>query len=326
MLHEAYPVLKENAQFLLDYLTPYPNTEYLVTGPSISPENSFTHNGGGYCLTMMPTVDRALTYELFDALIDVSEQYNYDCAFADTLRQAISKLPPYLIGSKGQLQEWLIDYEERQPNHRHTSHLLGLYPYAQINTPELEQACRVAIENRLNAPGWEDTEWSRANTICYYARLHDGDNAHTSLVTLLTELSRENLFTMSPAGIAGAEGDIFCPDGNMAGAAAVAEMLLQSHKGYIEFIPALPQEWNSGSFEGLCVRGGGVVSAEWSKGKLTSATLTATCDNNFSILIPNDCKIKVVINGVETGTPSITDRMLSVALHKNDKCEIKFCI
>ena len=168
--------------------------------------------------------------------------------------------------------------------------------------------------------------WSRANTICYYARLHDGNNAHTSLVTLLTELSRENLFTMSPAGIAGAEGDIFCPDGNMAGAAAVAEMLLQSHKGYIEFIPALPQEWNSGSFEGLCVRGGGVVSAEWNKGKLTSATLTATCDNNFSILIPNDCKIKVVINGVETGTPAIIDRMLSVALHKNDKCEIKFSI
>ncbi len=324
MLNEAYPILKENAQFLLDYLTPYPNTEYLVTGPSISPENSFTYNGGGYCLTMMPTVDRTLTYELFSALINVSEQYNYDRAFADTLRQAISQLPPYLIGSKGQLQEWLIDYEERQPNHRHTSHLLGLYPYAQINSPELEQACRVAIENRLNAPGWEDTEWSRSNTICYYARLKEGNNAQESLTTLLTELSRENLFTISPAGIAGAEGDIFCPDGNMAGAAAVAEMLLQSHKGYIEFIPALPDEWNTGSFEGLCVRGGGVVSANWHNGKLTTATLTATCDNNFNILTPNDCKLKVLINGAETSTPTITDGLLSVTLHKNDKCEIKY--
>lgn len=322
MLNEAYPILKENAQFLLDYLTPCPNTGYLLTGPSISPENSFTYNGGGYCLTMMPTVDRTLTYELFSALIDVSEQYNHDCAFADTLRQAINQLPPYLIGSKGQLQEWLIDYEERHPNHRHTSHLLGLYPYAQINTPELEQACRVAIENRLNAPGWEDTEWSRANTICYYARLHDGQNAHSSLVTLLTELSRENLFTMSPAGIAGAEDDIFCPDGNMAGAAAVAEMLLQSHKGYIEFIPALPQEWNSGSFTGLCVRGGGVVSAQWHKGRLTSATLTATNDNNFSLLIPDNCKLTVKINDVVSDSPTISDRLLQVSLRKNEICEI----
>ncbi|MBR4070249.1 MAG: glycoside hydrolase family 95 protein, partial [Bacteroidaceae bacterium] len=161
-----------------------------------------------------------------------------------------------------------------------------------------------------------------ANTICYYARLHDGQNAHLSLVTLLTELSRENLFTMSPAGIAGAEGDIFCPDGNMAGAAAVAEMLLQSHKGYIEFIPALPQEWNSGSFTGLCVRGGGVVSAQWHKGRLTSATLTATNDNNFSLLIPDNCKLTVKINDVVSDSLTISDRLLQVSLRKNEICEI----
>ena len=323
MLDEAYPILKENAQFLLDFLTPCPDTGYLLTGPSISPENSFTHNGGGYCLTMMPTVDRALTYELFTALVEVSDRYHHDCAFADTLRNAIAQLPPYFIGGKGQLQEWYIDYEERQPNHRHTSHLLGLYPYAQINTPELEQACRVSIENRLNAPGWEDTEWSRANTICYYARLRDGENANKSLVTLLTELSRENLFTMSPAGIAGAEGDIFCPDGNMAGSAAVAEMLLQSHKGYIEFLPALPESWSDGSFSGLCVRGGAEVSASWQNGVLKSAAVVAGVDNEFRILLPQGYDYSLYVNNAKVVSSADDDGFWVVSLKSGDKCELK---
>ena len=324
MLNEAYPILKENAQFLLDFLTPCPNTGYLLTGPSISPENSFTYEGGGYCLTMMPTVDRALTYELFTSLIDVCKQYNHDLAFADSLRNAVDQLPPYLIGSKGQLQEWFIDYEERQPNHRHTSHLVGLYPYAHMNTPELEQACRIAIENRLNAPGWEDTEWSRANTVCYYARLKEGDNAEESLRTLLTDLSRENLFTMSPAGIAGANEDIFCPDGNMAGSAAVAEMLLQSHKGYIEILPALPSAWSDGSFTGLCVRGGGEVSASWHDSRLKSLTLTAKVDNHFKILIP-DCKhYSICIDGIATNVTTDANNLATVALNNGSKCEIMF--
>ena len=324
MLNEAYPILKENAQFLLDFLTPCPNTGYLLTGPSISPENSFTYNGGGYCLTMMPTVDRALTYELFTALIDICKQHNFDHAFADSLQNAVDQLPPYLIGSKGQLQEWFIDYEERQPNHRHTSHLVGLYPYAQMNTSELEQACRVAIENRLNAPGWEDTEWSRANTVCYYARLKEGDNAEESLRTLLTDLSRENLFTMSPAGIAGADEDIFCPDGNMAGSAAVAEMLLQSHKGYIEILPALPTAWSDGSFTGLCVRGGGEVSATWHDSRLKSLTLTAKTDNHFKILIP-DCKhYSICIDGIATNATTDANNLATVALNNGSKCEIMF--
>ncbi|MBO7318196.1 MAG: glycoside hydrolase family 95 protein [Bacteroidales bacterium] len=322
MLNEAYPILKENAQFLLDFLTPCPNTGYLLTGPSISPENSFTYEGGGYCLTMMPTIDRALTYELFSALVAISKQYNHDLAFADSLQHAIDQLPPYFIGNKGQLQEWFIDYEERQPNHRHTSHLVGLYPYAHMNTPELEQACRIAIENRLNAPGWEDTEWSRANTICYYARLKEGNKANESLTTLLTDLSRENLFTMSPAGIAGADEDIFCPDGNMAGSAAIAEMLLQSHKGYIEFLPALPSTWRNGSFNGLCVRGGGEASASWRNGKLQTATITAKSDMNYHILLPPCKSYKLYINGIQTSATTTGENMIAVQLRRGDKCKI----
>ncbi|MBQ2980362.1 MAG: glycoside hydrolase family 95 protein [Bacteroidaceae bacterium] len=319
MLNYAYPILKENAQFLLDFLTPDPATGYLLTGPSISPENSFTYNGGGYCLTMMPTVDLTLTRELFTALVDVCRVHQVDCAFADTLQAALDKLPPYKIGSKGQLQEWYIDYEERQPNHRHTSHLLGLYPYAHMNTPQLEEACRVSIENRLNAEGWEDTEWSRANTICYYARLHDGENAHESLKQLLSSLSRENLFTISPAGIAGAGQDIFCPDANMAGSAAIAEMLVQSHKGYIEFLPALPQEWSVGSCAGLCVRGGAEVALAWKQSMLQSATVEATADNVFCIKLPSDLSFDAYINGHKTTMEMDSDGVLRVALTKGDK-------
>ncbi len=321
MLHRAYPILKENAQFLLDYLTPDPHSEYLLTGPSISPENSFTYNGGGYCLTMMPTVDRTLTYELFGSLIDVCCSLDIDMIFCDTLRHAIEQLPPYKIGSKGQLQEWYYDYEERQPNHRHTSHLLGLYPYAQITDNELEDACRVSIENRLYAEDWEDTEWSRANNICYYARLRDAQAAHDCLLTLMTDLARENLFTMSPAGIAGAAQDIFCPDANMAGSAAVAEMLLQSHKGYIELLAALPKQWSVGSFDGLCARGGAVVSAQWNNSQLQNASIIAKANNRYGIQVPVDKSL--FLNGNNIDIEIGENRVAYVDMYCNDVLDIK---
>lgn len=323
ILNKAYPILKENAQFLLDFLTPDPQTGYLLTGPSISPENSFTVNGGGYCLTMMPTVDRVLVHELFTSLIDVCQQYNFDTAFADSLQAAVNLLPPYQIGSKGQLQEWYIDYEERQPNHRHTSHLLGLYPYAQITTPELENACRITIENRLNAEGWEDTEWSRANMICYYARLRDAEKANNSIKALLSGLTRNNLFTVSPSGIAGAEEDIFCPDANMAGSAAIAEMLVQSHKGYIELLPALPKEWKAGSFEGLCVRGNAEVSAQWSNNRLNTATLVAKTNNTYNIKIPDNRSYSIYINNNKTDCKADSRNITTIELCKGDRVVIK---
>ena len=321
---EAYPVLKENALFLLDYLTEDPHTGYLLTGPSISPENGFGYNGKGYCLSMMPTVDRVLAYELFTNLIDYCEILQIDADFCDTLQAAVGKLPPLKIGAKGQLQEWYYDYDEIYPNHRHTSHLLGLFPYYQVNTPELEAACRVTIENRLNAPGWEDVEWSRANSICYYARLGDAGEAYRCLKTLITDLSRENLFTMSPKGIAGAPWDIFAVDGNTAGSAAVAEMLLQSHKGYIEFLPALPAEWNNGSFSGLCVRGGAEAAARWRDGLLQGARLTATASNLFSIKIPDAAHdLSFYVNGVKQELLPDSDGLVVLPLQKGDMFEMK---
>ncbi len=285
----AYPVLKENARFLLNYMTIDPRNGYLVTGPSTSPENGFSYNGKGISLSMMPTVDRVLVAELFDALIKSSEILKIDKPFRDSLQKAIKKLPPMQISKRyGIVQEWMEDYEEAYRNHRHTSHLLGLYPFSQITpekTPELADAAKKTLVRRLTDPNWEDTEWSRANMICFDARLKNAEDAYRSVVLLQRTFTRENMLTISPKGIAGAPYDIFIFDGNEAGAAGIAEMLLQGHSGYIQFLPALPAQWKTGHFKGLCVEGGGVVDLEWKDMKVTTATVTATIDNSFSVKI-----------------------------------------
>ncbi|MEE0386583.1 MAG: glycoside hydrolase N-terminal domain-containing protein, partial [Phocaeicola vulgatus] len=263
----AYPLLKGNAQFILDFLAKDPKSGYLMTGPSISPENWFRTAGGEEMVaSMMPACDRELAYEILSNCVQASEILNTDREFADSLRTAIAQLPPIQLRANGAIREWFEDFEEAHPNHRHTSHLLALYPFSQITlekTPELAEAARKTIENRLSAENWEDTEWSRANMICMYARLKDAQEAYKSVQLLQGKLSRENLMTVSPGGIAGAEGDIYSFDGNPAGTAGMAEMLVQNHEGYVEFLPCLPVEWKDGSFKGLCLKGGAEATAEW---------------------------------------------------------------
>lgn len=297
--NKAYPLLKGNARFLLDYMCKDPNTGYLVTGPSISPENAFGYQGQTHSASMMPTVDLVLAREIFQECLNSTELLNIDAAFADTLRNALAMLPPLRVNKYGGLREWFEDYDDVNVNHRHTSHLLALYPYNQITTqytPELAKAAYNTIERRLTAEGWEDTEWSRAWAVCNFARLRHSEEAYQSLNQLIGMLSRENLFTISPKGIAGAPWDIFAIDGNMAGAAGVAEILVQSHAGYVEFLPSLPVEWNEGRFTGLCVRGGAEVSANWKSGKVVKASLKATNSGDFKIMVPDGIK-KVKVNG-----------------------------
>ncbi len=296
----AYPLLKGNAEFLLSMMTEDPNTGYLVTGPSISPENGFRYKDGKeYCASIMPTVDRVLAYEIFNACARSAELLDIDADFRLALLDAIDKLPPLRIGRSGGIMEWYEDYEEAHPNHRHTSHLLALYPYSQITldrTPELADAARKTIEDRLSSEGWEDTEWSRANMICYYARLKDAEEAYRSVKMLLGKLSRHNLLTVSPGGIAGAEGDIYAVDGNTAGTAGMAEMLVQTQEGYVELLPCLPKEWSKGSFSGLCIRGGGVVSAQWADKILETMSVRATVKHTFHIKKPMGRDYKIFIN------------------------------
>ena len=322
----AYPLLKGNAQFILDFLAKDPKSGYLMTGPSISPENWFRTAGGEEMVaSMMPACDRELAYEILSNCVWASEILDTDREFADSLRTAIAQLPPIQLRANGAIREWFEDFEEAHPNHRHTSHLLALYPFSQITlekTPELAEAARKTIENRLSAENWEDTEWSRANMICMYARLKDAQEAYKSVQLLQGKLSRENLMTVSPGGIAGAEGDIYSFDGNPAGTAGMAEMLIQNHEGYVEFLPCLPVEWKDGSFKGLCLKGGAEATAEWTNAVINKASLKATADQVLKVKIPQGKKYRVLLNGKEAIANPDAKGLITVDMKRGDLLEL----
>ena len=322
----AYPLLKGNAQFILDFLAKDPKSGYLMTGPSISPENWFRTAGGEEMVaSMMPACDRELAYEILSNCVQASEILNTDREFADSLRTAIAQPPPIQLRANGAIREWFEDFEEAHPNHRHTSHLLALYPFSQITlekTPELAEAARKTIENRLSAENWEDTEWSRANMICMYARLKDAQEAYKSVQLLQGKLSRENLMTVSPGGIAGAEGDIYSFDGNPAGTAGMAEMLVQNHEGYVEFLPCLPVEWKDGSFKGLCLKGGAEATAEWTNAVINKASLKATVDQVLKVKVPQGKKYRVLLNSKEAIANPDAKGLITVEMKRGDLLEL----
>ena len=275
----AYPTLREAAEFFLAYMVPEPKHGWLVTGPSDSPENwYFTPDGERCSESMGNTCDRVFVYALYSMCIEASKVLAVDDELRNKLEAARAKLPPFQIGRHGQLQEWLEDFEDADPNHRHTTHLAGLYPENQISprtAPALARAAEVTIERRMNAPKWEQSEWGRGNLVVYYARLLHGDAAHKYLESLVAKAAGDNLLTFSSGGIAGAKQNIFAIDGNTAGAAGIGEMLLQSQGGEIQLLPALPTAWPNGSIQGLCARGGFQVDITWRKRALFSTVITS---------------------------------------------------
>jgi alpha-L-fucosidase 2 len=281
----AYPVMKEAAQFFLDYLVD-DGAGHLLTGPSISPENAFKTEGKSAKLAMGPYMDTEITRDLFTRVIQSSELLGVDPDFRAQVSAARAKLMPFKIGRYGQLQEWIQDYDEQEPSHRHVSHLYAVYPSNQISvraTPELAQAARTSLERRLNSGGAR-TGWSRAWVINLWARFADGNQAHENLLALLRNSTLPNLFDTHPP---------FQIDGNFGGISGIAEMLLQTQAGEIEFLPALPAAWPGGHVKGLRARGAVEVDLTWQNGRATTAILHPHLDGTYKLRAPKGQTLKV---------------------------------
>jgi alpha-L-fucosidase 2 len=271
LARRAYPIMKEAALFMLDFLVPDPRGR-LVTSPSHSPENAFkTRDGKVSKFTYGATMDLEIVNDLFSNTIAAAERLGVDSALRMQLSSALRRLAPLEISSgSGRLREWIEDYAEVDPGHRHISHLFAVYPGHQITlrgTPALAAAARKSLEYRLDHGGGR-TGWSRAWIANLWARFGEGDKAYESLEALLAENTSPALLDLHPP-------EIFQMDGNSGAAAAVAEMLLQSHAGEIELLPALPKAWPSGTVKGLRARGAVGVDIDWKDHVLQSARLAA---------------------------------------------------
>ncbi|ASA25790.1 glycoside hydrolase family 95 protein [Paenibacillus donghaensis] len=273
---KAYPIMKEAALFCLDYLVE-DGAGHLVSVPSTSPENTFiAPDGQRAAVSMSSTMDISLMRELFTNCIEAARILGTDAEFRQSLQDALKRLLPLRIGRHGQLQEWYRDFDEAEPGHRHTAHLYPLHPGHQITlrgTPELAKAARASLDRRRMYEGEDTIGWCYAWNISMYARLEEGEMAHSYLTKLLGNpfpnlfnAHRHPKITFYPLTI----------EANFAASAGIAELLMQSHAGELHLLPALPKAWPSGRISGIRARGGYELDLDWADGKLQSAVIRAS--------------------------------------------------
>lgn len=325
-LRRIYPILKGAAKFFSSTMVKEPKHGWLVTAPTSSPENSFYLPGDSLTpvsICMGPTMDVQLLTELYRNVIAASRLLHSDRKYAKRLKKELKKFPPMQISKEGYLQEWLEDYREAEIHHRHVSHLYGLHPSNLISpdaTPKLAEACRATLNRR----GDGGTGWSRAWKINFWARLGDGNRAWKLFKSLLYPAVNPkngrhrsgtfpNLFCSHPP---------FQIDGNYGGAAGVGEMLLQSHEGFINLLPALPDSWNEGSFRGMRVRGGAAVDLDWKDGKAAKAVVTALNSGKFTVKMPEGVRRAEVKTGEKERT--VKSKTFVLKLKEGERCELSF--
>jgi len=314
-LKSVYPTMKGAALFFEDMLDEDPNNGYLVTAPTTSPENAYiTPSGDVVSICAGSTMDNQIIRELFTNVANAADILDIDKDWIKNIAAKKERLAPTSTGKYGQVMEWLEDYEEAEPHHRHVSQLYGLHPGYELTyekTPELMEAAKVSLNRR----GDQSTGWSMAWKINFWARLKDGNRAYKLIGDLLKPAEKNwgtypNLFSAHPP---------MQIDGNFGGSAGIGEMLVQSHEGFIELLPSIPDGWKNGKVKGIKVRGGAEVSFDWHKGTIKNISLTATSDNEFAIKLPTG-------NPRISGTKNyrIENGKVYLTLNKGDKVDISF--
>jgi alpha-L-fucosidase 2 len=311
----AFPILLEAARFASDYLFIDESSGYVMSGPAYSPENHFGHDGKTYCLSVSNTCDILMIREIFNIVLQaaslVESQENPEDR--DTLlkiQEQLEKLPPYRVGKYGQLQEWYPDFDEIDPGHRHTSHLLGLYPFQQIipeRDLELTEAARVTLQRRY--ANCELTSWTMAFFISYHARLLDGETAHEMLLDTFKRTVQPSLVSTMGNDVE-MWGNTWELDGNTGLTSAMCEMLLQTIPGddmdTLYLLPALPSAWANGYIRGICAAGGFELDMKWEAAQLVKVTLRA---NSVKCIIvrcgENRSQLTTVVGGCYTAGPML---------------------